>query len=59
MTMKMLENRMLIDEEWGELEYGVRHETLFQRHARTVREIENEYGRKEQYESLRNRQCHN
>lgn len=55
----MLENRVLIDEEWGELEYGVRHETLFQRHARTMREIENEYRRKQQHESLRNRQCHN
>lgn len=54
----MLENRMLIDEEWGELEYGVEHETLFQRKARTVREIENEY-RREQHESVRNRQCHN
>lgn len=54
----MLENRMAIDEEWGELEYGVKHETLFHRKARTVREIENEY-RREQHESVRNRQCHN
>ena len=55
----MIENRMVIDEEWGELEYGVKHEALFQRKARIVKEIENEYRRKEQYESLRNRQCHN
>ena len=54
----MLENRMLIDEEWGELEYGVKHESLFRRKARIVKEIENEYRRK-QHESVRNRQCHN
>lgn len=36
----MLENRMVIDEEWGEIEYGVRHENLYERKRREWEEEE-------------------
>ncbi len=50
----MLENRMVIDEEWDELEYGVKHETHQKRKARIFEETEHQYGRKKKYEFVRN-----
>lgn len=45
---------MLIDSEWGELEYGVKHETLQKRKARIFEEIEHQYRREKEYEPVRN-----
>lgn len=47
----MLENRMVVDSEWIEEGYRTRHENLFQRQARALKEIEEE----EKYEPIRDR----
>lgn len=40
--MERIENRMMIDSEWDEIEYGVKHKTRLEREQEALEEAERE-----------------
>lgn len=40
--MKQIENRMVVDSEWGEIEYGVKRPNLYQKKRQAYEEAERE-----------------
>lgn len=39
---EQIENRMVVDSSWNEIEYGVKHKTLFERQQDAYEEAERE-----------------
>lgn len=40
--MEQIENRMVVDSEFGEIEYGIKHPNMYQRKRRACEEAERE-----------------
>lgn len=40
--MERIENRMVVDSEWGEIEYGIKHRNTYQRRRQAMDEAERE-----------------
>lgn len=40
--MEQIENRLVVDSEWGEIEYGIRHPNMYQKKRQAYEEAERE-----------------